>query len=273
MWGVSPLFFQALAAVPPLEVVAHRIVWSLIAIGIVLALRKQGTEAIAMLRQPRALIVFIGSAITISINWLVFVHAVTSGRALQASLGYYVFPLVTVVLAAVFLRERFTRRQGAALGFVVAGVGVLVVGAGTVPWITLVLAFSFGAYGLLRKIAPAESLVGLFVETLLLFPAAVAVLIWLHVTGQAAFLNVGPAITLAVVLGTPLWTAFPLFLFAFGARRLRLSTVGLMQYINPTLQFVLAVFVAGEAFTTTDAATFGLIWIGIAVYSWPATAK
>lgn len=269
VWGVSPLFFLALAMVPPHEVVAHRIVWSALAVGVILALRGQMPEVIAILRRPKALLVFVGSAFTVTLNWLVFVHAVTTGQTLQASLGYYVLPLVSVVLGAVFLKERFSRRQGVALGLVVAGVAVLVVGLGTVPWISLVLSTSFAIYGLLRKIAPTESLVGLFVETLIVLPFAFAFLVWMEADGVAAFPHQGAYVAAMLVIGTPVMTALPLFLYTFGARRLRLSTVGLMFYLNPTIQFLLATIFLRETFTTVHAMTFGLIWAGIIVYSWP----
>lgn len=269
IWGVSPLFFIAIAAVPPHEVVAHRIVWSALAVGLILAFRGQLVEVIALLRRPRTLAVFAASAFSVTFNWVVFVHAVTSGQTLYASLGYYVLPLVNVLLGAVFLKERFTRRQGLALGLVVAGVAVLVVGLGRVPWITLALATSFSVYGLLRKIAPAESLVGLFVETLLTVPFAVAFLVWVSQTGGAFLPGDDAFLPAMLILGTPVMTAVPLFLYTFGARRLRLSTMGLIFYLNPTIQFVLATVFLRETFTLTHAATFALIWLGIAVYSWP----
>lgn len=269
VWGVSPLFFIAIAVVPPDEVVAHRIVWSAIAVGLALTFRGQLVEVIAILRRPRTLAVLAGSAFTVTLNWLVFVYAVTTGNTLQASLGYYVLPLVSVVLGAAFLGERFSRRQGLALGLVVAGVAAMIIGLGSVPWITLVLATSFAFYGLLRKIVPVESLVGLFIETLLMVPFALAYLVGLEVTGAATFPDAGPFVVAMLVIGTPLMTALPLFLYTFGARRLRLSTVGLMFYLNPTIQFVLATLLLRETFTPVHAVTFGLIWAGIAVYSWP----
>lgn len=269
MWGLSPFFFIAIAAVPPHEVVAHRIVWSALAIGLVLAWRGQLAEVVALLLRPRTLAVFVGSALSVTLNWLVFVHAVTSGQTLYASLGYYVLPLVNVLLGAVFLKERFTRRQGLALGLVVVGVAVLVIGLGRVPWITLALATSFAAYGLLRKIAPAESLVGLFIETLLTLPFALAFLVWVSHTGGAFLPGEDLFLPAMLLLGTPLVTAVPLFLYTFGARRLRLSTMGLVFYLNPTIQFVVATVFLRETFTAAHAVTFALIWLGIAVYSWP----
>lgn len=267
VWGVSPLFFKLLSAVPPIEVVAHRVLWALVVLAVVLTIRRGWHDVLGILSDRRKLLVFVGSATAITINWVTFVHAVTSGHALEASLGYYIFPLVTVLLAAVFLKETFNRRQAAALGLVVAGVAALVIGLGTLPWVALTLAVSFGIYGLLRKTAPAESLVGLFVETLVLMPLVLLYLGTLEATGAGSFLHSdGWAIPLLLAAAGPL-TAVPLFLFAFAARRLRLATLGLMQYMNPTMQFLLATLVFHETFTVPHAVAFVLIWSGIAVYS------
>lgn len=270
IWGVSPIFFHSLGALSPFEVVAHRVVWSLITITAVMVATGRMGQALAILRKPRQVLVFAGSALAITANWVVFVHAATTGHGLDASLGYYVFPLLTVVLAALVLKERFSRRQGIALAIVVVGVLIMIVGRGNLPWITLVLAFSFGAYGLLRKIAPAESLVGLFVETLLLAPFALGYLAYQHLTGQGlTHMSDSGFLWAMLVIGTPLWTGLPLFLFAFGARRLRLSTVGLMQYINPTCQFIIATLIFNETFTPLHAVVFSVIWLGIIVYAVP----
>lgn len=268
IWGISPLFFREIAMVPPLEVVAHRILWALVVLALVITIRGGWTETIAILRDRKKALVFVASATAITVNWITFVHAVTSGRALEASMGYYIFPLVTVMLGAVFLKERFSPRQMVALGLVIGGVAALVIGLGRLPWVTLTLACSFAMYGLLRKTAPAESLVGLFLETILLSPIVLVFLAWLEWTGAGHFIGApeGGWVTTLLVLAGPL-TAVPLFLFAFAARRMRLATLGLMQYMNPTLQFLLATLIFGEAFTTPHAVAFGLIWTGIAVYS------
>lgn len=270
MWGVSPLFFKTLAEVPAFEVVAHRVVWGLLAVGLFLALRGEMGKSLAVLRDRRTLLITVGAAVTIGVNWLVYVYAVVNGLALQASLGYFVLPLVSVLLGVIFLKERLTARQVTALLLVSAGVITMMVGVGTLPWVTLSLAFSFSIYGLLRKVSPSESLSGLFNETLLVMPIALGYLLWLEGQGKAVFGHGGRwDLWLLLAIGTPLWTALPLFTFAFGARRLKLSTVGLMFYINPTLQFLIAVFIFREPFTAAHALTFGLIWSGIVIYSWP----
>lgn len=269
LWGVSPLFFKALSAVDAFEVVAHRVVWSLLAVTLVVIASGRLNEAWQVLKSPRSLLVFAGSAVAVTINWVTFVYAVGHGHALQASLGYYVFPLATVLLAAVFLKETFSRRQGLALLMVIGGVAALIAGLGAVPWITLTLALSFSIYGLLRKIAPAESLVGLFVETLLLLPAAIGWLVWRQYDGSSVIASGDWGMVLTLAIGTPVWTALPLFLFTLGARRLPLATVGLMQYMNPTMQFLIATLIFHEEFTLAHAIAFGLIWTGLGVYLWP----
>lgn len=281
VWGVSPIFFNLLGEMPPFEVVAHRVLWSALAcLGALAVLdRVQGSrnlaEAWRLFRDRRQMAVLGGAAALVTINWVVFVYAVTHGQTLDASLGYYVLPLISVALGAAFLGERFTARQGVALVLVIAGVGALIVGLGELPWVTLVLGLSFSTYGLLRKIAGAEALVGLFVETVLLLPVALGYLAWAEWSGAAAFgLGFGPLgdrldLWLLLVIGTPAWTALPLFLYAFGARRLRLSTAGLMFYLNPTIQFLVAVFVFRDPFTVPYMVAYGLIWTGLVVYAWP----
>ncbi len=281
VWGVSPIFFNLLHEVPPFEVVAHRVLWSALACLIVLwvlDMVQKGdslAQARRLFRDGRQMLLLGGAATLITVNWVTFVHAVTNGQTLDASLGYYILPLISVALGALFLGERFTKRQAVALVLVITGVGALVVGLGTLPWVTIVLGVSFALYGLLRKIAGPDALVGLFVETLLLLPLALAFLGWTEWNGTAAFgLGDGPLgdradIWLLLIVGTPTWTALPLFLFAFGARRLRLSTTGLMFYLNPTLQFLVAVFVFKDPFTLPYMIAYGLIWAGLVVYAWP----
>ena len=245
-WGLFGIFFRTLAAVPAEEVLANRVVWSaLLTTALVIALGK-GPDLIAVFRDGKRLLGLAGSAICISINWGVYIWSVGHHHALDASIGYYVLPLVAVVLGAVVLKEHMNRRQMAAVGLVVAGVAVLASGLQGIPWIVITLSLSFGGYGLLRKTVPVESLTGLCVETLLLAPIA-----------QGLLLVSGPV------------TTVPLVLFAYGARRLPLSTLGLMQYINPTIQMSVAVLLFGEAFTMTHAVTFLFIWAGLALYSLP----
>jgi chloramphenicol-sensitive protein RarD len=254
-----------LGHVPPLEVMAHRIVWALVFVLPLIPLFGQGRTLWAVLRRPRDVAVFAASGLAISVNWLTFIYAAGSGQKLDASMGYYIFPLATVMLAALVLGERPSRRQWLAVGLALIGVGVLMVDLGRVPWIALVLASSFGLYGLLRKIAPADSLVGFTVEILLLAPIAAGWLLWLAWRGEAVMPG-GSGLDMGILVFAGPATAIPLLLFAVGARRLRLGTVGMLQYINPTIQFLMAVLVYGEAFTSGHAISFALIWAAVILY-------
>lgn len=269
IWGLFPLYFKALASVEALEVLSNRITWGVIStVALVLALGK--AEAVAdVFRDRKRLLGLTGSAICITINWGTYIWAVGHHHTLDASIGYYVLPLVTVVLGAIFFKERLSRRQIASVALVVAGVGVLASGLQGFPWIVVTLSLSFGGYGMLRKMVPVDALVGLTVETLLLCPFAIGFLISRE--GGALFSAGGMTSTLLLLSG-PL-TALPLVMFAYGARRLKLSTLGLMQYINPAIQMLIAVLLFGEAFTMTHAVTFACIWGGLALYSWPAKRR
>ena len=265
IWGTFPLYFSMLSAIPPLEVLAHRIAGITVFASAVLAFAGGlgGTaEFTASWRRVRPLL---ASSLAIAINWGLFIWAVTHGRALEASLGYFMFPLVSLVLARLVLGERLSRRRLAAAGVVTLGVLWLVFAAGAVPWVALTLAISFGAYGLLRKMAPVPPLAGLLIEAAVLLPAA---LLYLAVQGGGVGFTSGGGTSALLLLVGPA-TAIPLWLFAFGARRLSLSTLGLMMYVNPAVQMMVAVFVLREPFTAVHAVAFGIIWCGLALYSWP----
>ncbi len=266
IWSGFPLYFKLVASIPASEVLGHRIVWSLLFVALLLALRGhwQGVrEALAtpMLRRRLAL-----SALLVSVNWLVFIWAIANDHVLDASLGYFINPLVNVVLGVLLLGERLRRMQWLAVLLALAGVGNLVWHHGTLPWIALALAFSFGSYGLVRKQTPTDALSALFVETLLLAPLAVGYLVVLDLNGHGHFLR-GPTTIDGLLLLAGVLTALPLLLFGGAARRLQLSTLGLLQYTVPTGHFLLAVFVFGELFTTAHAITFGAIWLALALYS------
>lgn len=274
LWGGSGLFFRTLATLPPDEIISHRILWSVLAMLPFMMRGDRPAQVLTILRSPRLLGIFTASAVMVSVNWLIFVYAINSHQAIYGSLGYYIFPLVTLALGAVFLKERFSRQQGLAVLLVCAGVGVMVAGLGKLPWISLSLALTFGIYGLIRKTAPADSLTGLFVETLLLTPFAIGWLIWKESLGNGFFSSLllpgaDWHLLVLVMIGCPLWTALPLYLFGIGARSLRLSTLGLMQYMSPTVQLAVAILIFREPFTTTHLITFGLIWAGVVIYSLP----
>jgi chloramphenicol-sensitive protein RarD len=266
-WGiVAPVHFKLIAAVPPLEVLAQRIVWAtLFVLAIILARgrRRELAGALAARSVVRALCV---SALLVGVNWLVYIWAVSTGQLVQASLGYFINPLVNVALGIVFLGERLRPLQLAACGIAAIGVLVLALAAGGLPWIALALGITFGFYGLIRKKVKVEPLVGFCVESLLLFPAALAYVFYLAITGASVFLKGDHLLDLLLVL-TAVTTSAPLIWFAAAAQRLKLSTVGLMQYLAPSCLLALGVLLYGEPFTAVHAVSFGCIWTALALYS------
>jgi chloramphenicol-sensitive protein RarD len=272
LWGFFPLYFKWVSHVAPLEVLAHRIAWALITLVVPLAATREWGKVRAALAHWKTLITLGATTILISTNWFVFIVAVDRGEVLQSSFGYFINPLVSVLLGFLFLGERLRRLQQVSLAFAGAGVVVLTIHLGSVPWISLVLAITFALYGLLRKIVPAGALTGLSVETLLLFPAASSYLIYLGVTGKGAF----PSATVGDNILLPLAgviTAVPLLWFSAAARRLSLASIGFMQYITPTIHFLLAVVAFGESFTRTHLAGFACIWAGLILYSYDAAGS
>ncbi len=264
LWGMLPLYFLLLKGVDAIEVVADRILFSLILMVGVMAVMKRWGQLGRVIRSPRTLGFLVLSAVLISINWLVYVWAVQHHHVLEASLGYFLNPLINVLLGVVVLRERLSRVQVAAVALAGAGVAVLASGAGAYLWISLTLGLSFGIYGLVRKMIPVETLEGLTIETALLAPIALGYLIISSGRGELA-LGSTTELTLLLALGGVV-TAVPLLLFGSAARRLPYSLVGLLQYIAPTIQFALAITVFGEAMTLAHAICFGLIWAGLAVF-------
>lgn len=264
-WGLFPLYFRALRGVPAPEVLAHRIVWSAALLVVVVTLRRRWRDVLRQARSPGTLRALATSAVLISTNWVVYIWAVNSGRVVEASLGYFVNPLVTVLLGVAFLRERLTVRQRIAVALAGAGVLVLVVRAGHVPWVALTLAVTFGLYGFVRKRARADAIGGLLTEVGLLAPLA---LVYLGLLGRAGDAHFGgePRHT-ALLAASGVVTAVPLIWFARAVERLRLSTVGVLQYLNPTAQLAIAVFLFGEPFTRTHAVAFGCIWASLVLYT------
>lgn len=266
LWGLFPLYFARLSAVPPAEVLAHRVLWSLAFVLGLLALRRQWAWLADVLRRPRVLGAFAVSALLLSGNWLTYIWSVNNGHVLDASLGYFITPLVNVLLGYTVLHERPRRAQWAALALAMAGVLWLTWQAGELPWIALLLATSFGAYGLLRKIAVLGPLEGLTLETLLLAPLAGLALAWWVSQGSTHFPTDDLATNLWLVGVGPI-TAIPLLLFAAGARRIPMTTLGLLQYIGPSIQFVLGVWLFKEPFAGPRMAGFVLIWTALLLYS------
>ena len=264
-WGLLPLYFKALEGVPAVEVLANRICWALVLLVAITFATRRMPQLRAVFANRRAVLMLGVSALLICLNWLTYIWAVQNAHVLPASLGYFLNPLVNVLLGMVFLGERLTRGQAVAVGIAACGVAVLASQAAAGLWISLTLALSFGLYGLVRKITPAESLEGLTVEATLLLPIAGGYLAFEAFSGTIA-LGSSPGITLLLVLLGAV-TAAPLLLFNAAAKRLRYATLGLLQYLAPTLQFLLAVLAFGEAMTTAHIVCFAAIWTGLASYA------
>jgi chloramphenicol-sensitive protein RarD len=263
-WGVLPLYFKALHAIAPTEIVAHRIVWSLFFLAALATLWRRWTAIAAALATPRLAMILALTATLIGINWLVYIYAVASGHVLEGSLGYFLNPLVNVLLGTVFLKERLTAAQKGAFALAAGGVAILAAGAGGSIWISLALAGSFAFYGFLRKVTPVDALEGLSVETLFLTPLALAWILWLRHQGTSGFLADRTNDFLLAVGGAV--TAIPLLLFTAAAKRLAYSTLGFLQYLAPSLQFLLAVLVFGEPLTRAHIVCFGAIWTALAIF-------
>lgn len=266
MWGTLPLFFKLLERSSPIEVVAHRAVWSLLFCLLLLVVLRQLPSLLTVLRNRRAVGALTLSAMLVAVNWVLFVWGVTNGHVVEASLGYFINPIVTVVIAVLVLRERLSRGQWAAVAIAGVAVGVLTVAAGGVPWLALGLAGSFGLYGLVKNRVgrTVGALPGLAVETMVLTPVGIAYLVWLGPDGT--MLGSGPGYA-ALLVSTGVVTALPLLLFSAAARSLPLSVVGLMQYITPLMQFLVGVLVFGEHMAPARWAGFVLVWIAIGVLS------
>lgn len=266
IWGLFPFYLKAVGHIPVMEVVAHRIVWSVPMALLILAWMGRLDELRAALANPKAVTIAMLTAVLISINWGTYVWAIANERGVQGALGYYINPLVNVVLGAVFLGERLNRLQAVAVACAVAAVAILTFRAGGLPWVSLVLAFSFGFYGFLKKTMPMGATPGFTLEAMLLAVIAVPYLLWLGSTGTAHF-SVAPTLdTWLLLLAGPV-TTIPLVCYATGARLLRYTTIGVLQYITPTMIFLIAIFAFGEPFTWVQLVAFCFIWAGLAIYS------
>ncbi len=266
IWGLSPIYFKALKSVPAFEILMHRMIWSFVFLMPVILLRGRLGEFTGALCRRASLIPLFASTMLVGFNWFLFIWAINADHVLQTSLGYYINPLVNVLLGVVFLRERLRPAQLAAVILAGAGVANLVAFYGRVPWISLGLAFSFGFYGLIRKTAPVGSVVGLAVETMLLTVPALGYLFYLDSVGRGTFLRAGVGTDL-LLMAAALVTALPLVLFTRGARRLTLATMGFLQYIAPTCTFLLAVFLWNEPLSSLQLLTFVMIWTALAIYT------
>jgi chloramphenicol-sensitive protein RarD len=266
IWGLLPLYLKAVSVVPAPEIMAHRLMWCCVVVLAWLAVRGELGAVRAALANRASRRRLAATALLISLNWLIYIWAVNSGHIVEASLGYFINPLLNVVLGVFVLSERLNRAQWAAVALAAIGVLYLALVTGRPPWIALTLAVSFGLYGLIRKVVAVEAVPGLAAETLLLLPFAAAYLGWLEFRGVGALGHSGATVNALLLLSGPV-TALPLALFAFGARLIPLSTVGLVQYIGPTLQFLTGVLVFHEAFPRARAIGFTLIWAALAIYA------
>ncbi|MGP1256640.1 MAG: EamA family transporter RarD [Kiloniellales bacterium] len=265
-WGLAPLYFKAVADLPALEVLAHRILWSVVLLaGLLLALGRF-RAVLLQLSVPGVVPRLLASTALISLNWLVFIWAVGQARVLEISLGYYINPLVNVLLGLVILRERLSPVALAAVLLAAAGVVNLTWQAGSLPWVSLALAFSFGIYGLVRKLTPLGPIDGLLMETALVAPLGLGYLLWIAWNGTGSFVTGGFSFSLLLMAAGPV-TAIPLIWYAAGARRLRFVTIGFLQYLAPTCQFLLAVSIFGEPFDTAQLVTFACIWTAVVLFT------
>ncbi len=269
-WGLMPIYWKLVDQVPALQMLAHRVVWSVLVLAVLVGLFRRWSSLRTTLRSRQHVLLLLITATLISFNWLTFIWAVQNNHVVEASLGYFINPLFNVVLGFVFLRERLRPWQIAAVCLASLGVINLMLTIGVVPWIALALALSFGTYGLLRKMAPVEGLVGLSVETVLMFPVALGYLVYVGFDDKGAFLHAGWRLD-TLIAAAGLITALPLLWFTNAAKRLDYSTLGIVQYLAPSCQLLLAVFVYGEAFTVVHMVTFGCIWTALAIYTTDTT--
>lgn len=266
LWGLTPIYWKALRAFSGLEILAQRVVWSLLFLAILIAIFRQWGAVREVVTSWRRIAPLMVTAVLVSFNWGIYIWAVNAGNVLETSLGYFMNPLVNVLLGVVFLRERLRRWQGLAVLLAAGGVINLTVSLDGFPWISISLAVSFGFYGLIRKIVPTEPLVGLSTETVLLLPVALAYLVYLSATGAALAPSADPSLWL-LLIGAGVVTALPLLWFAQAAKRLQYTTLGVIQYLAPSMQFMLAIFLYDERFTNAHLITFACIWGGLIIYT------
>ena len=266
-WGTFGLYFKQVAFAGPFEVLSHRIIWSaLLTLVLVLALGRR-KKLLELISSTRTIGLLFLSSLLVAGNWVIYIWAINSGNALEASLGYYIMPLVMLLLGRFFFAEKLNRVQMFSVAICAVGVLNLLVFYGHLPWSALSLSTLFAFYGVIRKFVPADPIAGLFVECALITPITLGYMFWLESHGGAAFGHIG-IVQDALLIGLGVLTTIPLVLFAFAARNMKFSALGLMQYLNPTLQFLIAVMVFGEAFTTAHMVTYALVWLGLGVYSW-----
>ena len=271
-WGLVPVYWKLLKSVPALEILAHRFVWTALFLILLLTWQRRWPEAMTNFRSRRAVFYCLTSAIAIALNWFFFIWAVNAGRIIETSLGYFMTPLVNILFGAIILRERLTRWQAVAVLLAASGVLYLTFGYGRFPWVALILCNTFGLYGLLRKQSGTAAIPGLFFETIVLVPLALIYFVMLQHAGTLIFGRPHVSLSLLLIISGVV-TGLPLVWFGHAARHLRLTTVGFLQYLAPTCTFFLGVFFYHETFTHAHLVTFGLIWIGLGVFTWEAVTR
>jgi chloramphenicol-sensitive protein RarD len=272
IWGFFPLYFHQLAHVAPMDILSNRAAWACVFVGLLLTLRGRWQQVRAVFRTPQHLARLALAALLVGSNWLVFLWAVANQQVVASSLGYFLTPLVNVLLGLVVLKERLNRLEWLAVALAIAAIGNEIITLGSLPWVSLFLAATFGTYGLVRKQVPVDALSGLWLETLAMLPVCLLYALWMAQSGHAVFAG-GDLSTNALLAGAGVMTALPLMAFAAAAQRLDLATVGMLMYINPTLQFLTAVWVFGEPLQNARLVSFALIWFGLFVFSWSAWRK
>ena len=272
IWGFFPLYFRQLGEIGPMDILSNRTAWTFVFVAILLTLRQRWKNVLALFATPRHVIRLSVAAMLLGGNWLGFLWAVSHHQVVASSLGYFLTPLVNVLLGLLVLKERLNAKEWLAIGLAIAAVGNELVALGTLPWISLFLAGSFGIYGLLRKQVPVDAISGLWLETMAMLPICLLYAGWQAGQGHAVFTLVdGPST--ALLIGSGILTALPLMAFAAATQRLDLATVGMLMYINPTMQFVTAIFVFGEPLQPARLTSFALIWLGLFIFSWSAWEK
>ena len=265
LWGIFPIYWKWLHTVPAIQVISHRIIWSFVLLALILFVTRQWKAFRSAAFSRRVVLIYLASAILLSINWLTYVWAVNAGFVIETSLGYFINPLISVLLGVIFLREKLRAWQWVPIGLAAVGVIYVAVSYGQFPWIALTLAFSFGIYGLVKKVAPLGSLYGLTLETGLLFLPAVGFLVYMQTIGQGIFLQ-GGFIKDMLMIGAGVVTTIPLLMFASAAQLIPLSTVGVLQYITPTMMFLLGVLVYHEPFNRSHLIGFCIVWLALILF-------
>ena len=265
MWGFFPIYWKLLHEVPAMQVIGHRISWSFLLLIVVILFTKQWKDFRSAALTPKIIGIYAIAGVLLTINWLIYVWGVNSDFIVETSLGYFINPLISVLLGVLFLRERLRTMQWIPVGLAAAGVIYLTVTYGRLPWIALSLAVSFGFYGLMKKLAPLGSLYGLTLETALVFPIALVYLAFAGFNGTGSFLHEG-RLTDILLIGTGVVTSIPLLMFASAARQIPLTMIGVLQYVAPTLQFLIGVFLYHEAFDQSRLIGFGLVWIALVIF-------